>query len=352
MLAVLQNWEKFTVFLSVVLLVGLIGHRLVYNILLRVAGRTDSVADDSFVRRCYRPLNWIAVLMVIRLGSKLPAFQAEIPDMVIQILSLLLIGLVAWFLIKTTYVLEDYVLTCFDVTAKDNLKARKIKTQFNVLKRIAIAVVCILAFGTMLMTFEKVRQLGATILASAGVIGIVVGMAAQRTIGTFIAGLQIAFTQPIRVDDLVVVENESGRIEEITLTYVVVRLWDLRSLIVPITYFIETPFQNWTRVGTDMLGTVFIYVDYTVPVEPVRRELDRIVKGSPLWDGKVCTLELTNATERTVELRAVLSAADSSALWSLRCQVREKLIEFIRSSYPEALPKLRTEHRATEKIKV
>jgi len=189
-------------------------------------------------------------------------------------------------------------------------------------------------------------------LASAGVIGIVVGMAAQRTIGTFIAGLQIAFTQPIRVDDLVVVENESGRIEEITLTYVVVRLWDLRSLIVPITYFIETPFQNWTRVGTDMLGAVFIYVDYTVPVEPVRRELDRIVKGSPLWDGKVCTLELTNATERTVELRAVLSAADSSALWILRCQVREKLIEFIRSSYPEALPKLRTEHRATEKIKV
>jgi small-conductance mechanosensitive channel len=166
-------------------------------------------------------------------------------------------------------------------------------------------------------------------------------LAAQRTIGTFIAGLQIAFTQPIRVDDVVIVENEWGRIEEITLTYVVVKIWDLRRLIVPITYFIEKPFQNWTRVTADILGTVYIYVDHTVGFDAVREELHRILKESKLWDGKVCVLQVTNTTERTVELRALMSAADASTAWSLRCEVREKLIDFIRGKYPQALPKLR-----------
>jgi len=195
----------------------------------------------------------------------------------------------------------------------------------------------------MLMTFPKVRQLGTTILASAGIIGIVVGMAAQRTIGTFIAGIQIAITQPIRVDDVVIVENEWGRIEEITLTYVVVKIWDLRRLIVPITYFIEKPFQNWTRVTADILGTVFIYVDHTVPVDSIREELQNILKKSELWDGKVCVLQVTNTSERTVELRALMSAADASTAWSLRCEVREKLIDFMKKKYPKALPKLRAE---------
>ncbi|MHC4719751.1 MAG: mechanosensitive ion channel family protein [Planctomycetota bacterium] len=203
--------------------------------------------------------------------------------------------------------------------------------------------VVILAAGTMLMTFPKVRQLGTTILASAGIIGIVVGMAAQRTIGTFIAGIQIAVTQPIRVDDVVIVENEWGRIEEITLTYVVVKIWDLRRLIVPITYFIEKPFQNWTRKTADILGTVFIYVDYTVPFDAMREQLQKILNESELWDKKVCVLQVTNATERTVEVRALMSAADASTAWSLRCEVREKLIEFIRNKYPQALPKFRAE---------
>jgi small-conductance mechanosensitive channel len=343
MLAVLENWERFFLFVAVVLLVGLIGHHLVYGILRRLVKRTESIVDDSFVRRCYRPLQWIVVLLIIRLGSRLPTFQGDLPELINHALGLLLIGMFAWLLIKATYVLEDYVLYRFDVSTKDNLLARKIHTQFIVLKRLVIVVVSILAFGTMLMTFEKVRQLGTTILASAGVIGIVVGMAAQKTIGNFIAGIQIAVTQPIRVDDMVVVENETGRIEEITLTYVVVRLWDLRRLIVPITYFIEKPFENWTRIGSDMFGTVFVYVDYTIPVEPVRRELERIAKNSPLWDGKSCVLNVTSATERAVELRAVVSAADAASLWDLRCEVREKLIAFINSQYPEALPRLRAE---------
>jgi small-conductance mechanosensitive channel len=275
--------------------------------------------------------------------SKLPNFKEQVPDVAVHVIALLMIALVAWLLIRMTYVLEDYVTSRFDVGVKDNLRARKIHTQFKVLKRIAIVVVGILAFGTMLMTFERVRQLGTTILASAGVVGIVVGMAAQRTIATFIAGLQIAITQPIRVDDVVIVENEWGRIEEITLTYVVVRIWDLRRLIVPITYFIESPFQNWTRTSADILGTVFIYTDYTVPVNAIRGQLQKILNESEHWDKKVCVLQVTNASDRTMEIRALMSAADASAAWTLRCEVREKLIEFIRTEYPQALPKVRAE---------
>jgi small-conductance mechanosensitive channel len=236
-----------------------------------------------------------------------------------------------------------YLLAADQIYVKDNLRARKIHTQFRVLKRIVIIIICIISLALILMTFPKIRALGTTILASAGIIGIVIGFAAQKTIGTFIAGLQIAFTQPIRVDDVVIVENEWGRIEEITLTYVVVRIWDLRRLIVPITYFIEKPFQNWTRVTADILGAVFLYVDYTVPFDAIRKELQRILDSSELWDKKVCVLQVTNTTERTVELRALMSAPDASTAWSLRCEVREKLIDFVQKKYPKALPRLRAE---------
>lgn len=339
---VLQNWKALTWLLGLAALAGLIGHYLIFKILRNLTKRTKSIVDDSLVKHCYRPLQWTLILFVTRLILLFALPETELAA-VKQIISLFFIGLLSWLVIKSTYVLDDYVLSRFRVDEKDNLRARKIHTQLKVLKRIVIIVVCILALGTMLMTFEKVRQLGTTILASAGIIGIVVGMAAQRTIGTFIAGLQIAFTQPIRIDDVVIVENEWGRIEEITLTYVVVKIWDLRRLVVPITYFIEKPFQNWTRVTSDLLGTVYIYVDYTVPIEAVREELHRILKSSELWDGKVCVLQVTNTSDRTIELRALMSAQDASKGWSLRCEVREKLIEFIQKNYPQSLPKVRAE---------
>ena len=342
MWALMQNFKIAAWLVGVPVLLGLIGHFFLFKMIRKIAQRTGSVIDDSLVRRCYRPLQWTVVIFVIRLV--LPAALSErISAGINHILSLLLIAAVSWLLIKTVYVLEDYVISRFEVDVKDNLRARKIHTQLRVLKRIVIIVVGTIAMATMLMTFPKVRQLGTTILASAGIIGIVVGMAAQRTIGTFIAGLQIAFTQPIRVDDVVIVENEWGRIEEITLTYVVVRIWDLRRLVVPITYFIEKPFQNWTRVTADILGTIFLYVDYTVPIDAIRQELQRLLKESELWDGKVCVLQVTNATERTIELRALVSATDASRAWSLRCEIREKLVDFIRNNYPQALPKLRAE---------
>jgi len=202
----------------------------------------------------------------------------------------------------------------------------------------------------MLMSFERVRQLGTAIFASAGILGIVIGFAAQRSISTVLAGLQIAITQPFRIDDVVIVEGEWGRIEEITLTYVVVRIWDLRRLVLPITYFLEKPFQNWTRESADLLGTVFLYTDYTIPVQEVREELHRILQESELWDGKVWNLQITNMTEKSVELRALMSAQEASTAWNLRCEVREKLLDFIQSKYPGALPRVRAEFHSGRNI--
>jgi small-conductance mechanosensitive channel len=343
MLADISDLRPLIWLYGIALLVGVTGHFIVFWIARHLTKHTKVTFDNLFVNRCYRPLQWIVILLIVRVVGKLPDTKSQVPEVAGHAIALLLIALVAWLLIRMTYVLEDYVTSRFDVGVRDNLKARKIHTQFKVLKRIAIIVVGILAFGTMLMTFDRVRQLGTTILASAGLIGIVVGMAAQRTIATFIAGLQIAITQPIRIDDVVIVENEWGRIEEITLTYVVVKIWDLRRLIVPITYFIESPFQNWTRTSADILGTVFVYADYTVPIDAVRKELHDILKKSEHWDGKVCVLQVTNTSDRTMELRALMSAADASAAWTLRCEVREKLIEFIKKDYPQALPRLRAE---------
>ena len=200
-----------------------------------------------------------------------------------------------------------------------------------------------IAAAAMLMTFNQVRQVGVSILASAGIVGIVIGFAAQRSLGNLIAGIQIAITQPIRLDDVVIVEGEWGRIEEITLTYVVVGIWDQRRLIVPINYFIEKPFQNWTRTTAQLLGTVYLYADYTLPVERVREELHRILEASDLWDRRTWGLVVTNTSERTVELRALMSSQDSSSAWDLRCRVREKLLEFLQKNFPESLPRTRVE---------
>jgi small-conductance mechanosensitive channel len=337
-----QTWQRSFWVFGLVLVIALLGHYLLYFILIKITKSIKSTIDDSWVKHCFRPLNWTIVVLITRL-----ILPAAVPQQYLavsyHIISIIFIGLVSWLLISSIYVLEDYVIGRFQVDIKDNLRARKIHTQFRVLKRIVIAVVGIIALATVLMTFPKVRQLGTTILASAGIIGVVVGLAAQKTIGTFIAGLQIAFTQPIRVDDVVIVENEWGRIEEITLTYVVVKIWDLRRLVVPITYFIEKPFQNWTRVTSDILGTVYIYVDHTVPIAAVREQLHKILKDSELWDGKVCVLQVTNTSERAVELRALVSAVDASTAWSLRCEVREKLVDFLREKYPHALPRIRAE---------
>jgi small-conductance mechanosensitive channel len=276
-------------------------------------------------------------------GTELFKTGSPLEIIVMRIIVISLIVCTAWLLYSVVLVVDAVILSQYDIKAEDNLEARRVQTQLNVLKRIGQLVIIVIAFSAIIMTFERVRLLGTSLLASAGIIGIVVGIAAQKTIGTFIAGLQIAFTQPIRIDDVVIVENEWGWIEEVTLTYVVVRIWDQRRLIVPITYFIEKPFQNWTRTTAELLGTVFLYVDYTVPLEAIRQELKHIAESTPLWDKRVCLLQVTSCTERTVEIRALVSAAGSGKAWDLRCLVREKLIEFIQNNYPAALPRMRAE---------
>ncbi|HEY8368504.1 MAG TPA: mechanosensitive ion channel domain-containing protein [Thermodesulfobacteriota bacterium] len=258
-------------------------------------------------------------------------------------LSLVLIGTVAFLVYQLVVAAEALVLTRYRIDTADNLRARMVYTQVTVLKKVALVVIAVFTLASMLMVFEPVRQLGTSILASAGIAGIIVGFAAQRSIATLLAGLQIAVTQPIRIDDVVIVENEWGRIEDITLTYVVVRIWDQRRLVLPITYFIEKPFQNWTRTSSEILGTVFLHVDYRAPLDALRKELDRILAESPHWDGRVKVLQVTDAKPQTLEIRALASAADASRAWDLRCEVREKLIRFLQEHYPDSLPRIRAE---------
>ncbi|MBU2498074.1 MAG: mechanosensitive ion channel family protein [Proteobacteria bacterium] len=345
---VIENWEKLAWFLALLafsIIVGIVAYSILLLIIKRIARRTPTILDDAFIRHCRKPVRFLIPLLTLNLFSPLLGLPETLVGPLRHLLSLGIIASIAWLFVQGTYVLNDFILSRYELDEKDNLQARKVYTQLQIFKKIVIFTVGIVSLAIMLMTFERFRQFGATILASAGIIGIVVGLATQRTISTILAGLQIAITQPIRLDDVVIVENEWGRIEEITFTYVVVRIWDLRRLVLPITYFIEKPFQNWTRVTADILGTVFFYVDYTVPVQAIREELHRILKSSNLWNGLTWGLQVTNITERTVELRALMSASDASKAWHLRCMVRESLLDFIQRTYPEGLPKARAEIR-------
>ncbi len=284
----------------------------------------------------------ILVIIKINLSIIVPLKQNQI-DVFNHILNLGFIVTLSWLLIRLIKVGEDYVGSRYIINIPDNLYARKVHTQIRVIKKVLVVVVLIISFSTFLMTFEKIRQFGTSLLASAGIVGIILGFAAQKSIATLFAGLQIAITQPFRIDDVVIVENEWGWIEEINLTYIVVRIWDLRRLIVPPSYFIDKPFQNWTRTSASILGTVFIYADYKAPIQSIRNELRRILDNTELWDKKVCNLQITNASSQTIEIRALMSASTSPIAWDLRCLVREKLIVFLQENFPESLPRYRIE---------
>jgi small-conductance mechanosensitive channel len=338
-----KYWLAPAVIIIGAVISALIAHYVVFRLAARYAKRSGSIAAASLVKRCRAPSRLILPLLAINVMIPSLRLSPEFLAIVRQTLGLLLIVSLAWLIVRVILVVEDVILSQYRIDVKDNLRARTMRTQVQLLRKVLVVVVTVVTLATALMTFEKVRQLGTTLLASAGIAGIIIGIAAQRSIAALIAGVQMALTQPIRVDDVVIVENEWGRIEEITLTYVVVRIWDLRRLIVPTTYFLEKPFQNWTRVSTDLLGTVFLYVDYTVPVEEVRAELKRLAENSELWDGQVCVLQVTDTTEHAMQLRALVSASDASNAWTLRCEVREKLVEFIQKNYPRSLPRLRAD---------
>lgn len=248
-----------------------------------------------------------------------------------------------WLLVNLLMGIRDIIVRRFPADIEDNLVARRVLTQTTVLMRTLSGLAVLLGVSMALMTFPAVRQIGTSLVASAGVAGLVVGFAAKPVLGNLIAGLQIAMTQPIRIDDVLIVENEWGRVEEITGAYVVVKIWDERRLIVPLQWFIEHPFQNWTRKSAHIIGTVFLWVDYRMPVEPLRRELETICKAAPEWDGNVCLLQVTEATHQAMQVRALVSSKDSGLNWDLRCRVREGLLAFMQRDYGDALPRLRAE---------
>jgi len=264
-------------------------------------------------------------------------------DVLTRLLVVAVIGLTGWAAIVALHIGADIYLRRYRLDVADNLLARKHNTQIRVLLRTADGLIVLLTLGFALMTFEPVRQFGVSLFASAGLAGIVAGFAARPVLSNLIAGVQLAMTQPIRLEDSVVVENEFGNIEEITATYVVVRLWDLRRLIVPLSYFIEKPFQSWTRDSSALIGSVMLYLDYRAPVARIRDKLNEIVRQSKRWDGRVVSLQVTEAKEYTIEVRCLASAGSASDTWDLRCEIREKLIDFLQREHPEALPRRRNE---------
>ncbi len=334
-------WAAGTI--AAAIIAGLLVHRIFYAVFSRIARKTVSDLDDSFVKHSKKPAALLLPLIGVILVMPLLHLPPQIHAAISHVLGLLIIGSLAWLSIALTEVLSDMIAAKYDVKVKDNLTARRVQTQVHVLRRILVVVISVISISVMLMTFPEIRSIGAGLFASAGIAGLVIGMAARPTLSNLIAGVQMALTEPIRLDDVVIVEGEWGWIEEIGTTYVVVRIWDLRRLVVPLSYFIEKPFQNWTRRSADLLGTVYIYTDYTVPVEEIRAQLHEALKSSSRWDGKVWNLQVTNATEHTVELRALMSAPDSGTAWDLRCEIREKMISFLQEKYPDSLPKVRAE---------
>jgi small-conductance mechanosensitive channel len=314
---------------------------IVEALLLAGSRRWDTAWDNLLLPIVGKAVRRLLPLAAFAVGASLVPLSAAAQDAGRKLIVVAVIASTAWLLVQVVDVAVGFILRRHPLDVKDNLQARAIHTQLVVLRKVANTVIGVFTLASMLMVFDSARHFGASILASAGIAGIVVGLAAQRSIGTLLAGFQIALTQPIRVDDVVIVEGEWGQVEDITLTYVVVRIWDQRRLIVPITHFIEQPFQNWTRSSADLLATVFLHVDYTMPLDELRAELTRVLHESRLWDGKVNVLQVTDAREQTLEVRALASAANASQAWDLRCEVRERLIRFVQREHPDSLPHVR-----------
>jgi len=338
--------SQLWVFGLLVVLTAVIGAGAValgLSLFARLAERSTNKLDDILITHLRQPLQFLVPVLLVYPLLELTELPFHQEETIAGILKVLTVMLIAWLAIRFVWVVEEGLLRHFDTSGPDNLTARRVHTQIKLMRQVVLFVIVILTIAVTLMMFEPLRVIGVSMLASAGIAGLIIGLSAQKVLGNLLAGIQIAITQPIRLDDVVIVENEWGWIEEITLTYVLVKIWDLRRLVVPISYFIEKPFQNWTRTSADILGTVFIYADYTIPIDKLREELTRILQSTDLWDGKVNGLQVTNAKENTLELRALMSAADSPKAWDLRCLVRERLITFVQEHYPQCLPKYRAE---------
>jgi len=321
---------------------GLLLHKIVYRILSRLTENRDLFLR-SLVQRTRRPLRLAILTWTLSLGVVLAPLNSEQESLLRHILVLCFIVVLGWMARTALHIWTTVYLRRFKLDAEDNLLARKHVTQSRIMERVAATAIVAFTLSAALMTFPAVRQYGVSLLASAGVAGIVLGLALQPVLKNLLAGIQLAITQPIRIDDALIVEGEWGNVEEITSTYVVVKLWDWRRMVLPLSYFIEKPFQNWTREGSSLIGSVMIYLDYTVPVAAIRQKVEEIAAASPLWDKQVAGVQVTDFRETVMEVRILVSASNAGRAFDLRCEVREKLIDFIQRDYPRALPRVRAE---------
>jgi hypothetical protein len=310
-----------------------------YRVLRHVVHRNPTLRAG--IGHAHRPIQAVAVTTVVR--AAIPPLLGDWERRAMEVLTALLVAFIAWLVAAVVLRIEDLALRRYRIDVVDNVAARRIHTQISVVRRVTIAVVAVLGAGAVLTTFPQARAAGASVLASAGLVGLVAALAAQSTLGNLFAGLNLAFGNALRLDDVVVVEGEWGRVEQITLSYVVVRIWDERRLILPSSYFTTTPFQNWTRTSAAVIGTVEIDVDWTTPIDEMREVARRGVEASELWDRRAYGLQITQATGGLVRARIMVSAADSPALWDLRCLVREQMVTWLQREHPSALPRQRAE---------
>lgn len=337
----IPNWLFDIIIIAIAIIAGLILKFCIVKLTKFYSSRSSFSFVKSIVINLGKPFNIFLPLIFLSITKSLIVLPSSLLVVYNKVIEIALIIAFAYILVSMIKVIQDFIFSTYDLKKENNLRERKIRTQLQFLRKILIGVIIVLTLAAVLFSFDGMRRIGAGLLTGVGVSGIIIGFAAQRSLSNLLAGFQIAFTQPIRIDDVLVVEGEWGRVEEITLTYVVVHIWDQRRLILPINYFIEKPFQNWTRVTSEILGTVFIYADYSLPLDDLRTEFERLITAHPLWDKKVKVIQLTDAKDNVIEIRALMSARNSSAAFDLRCYIREKLITFIQEKYPQSLPKVR-----------
>jgi small-conductance mechanosensitive channel len=335
--------ELILQFLAVLVIVALID-RFAIPILQRLARPFPfSRRILRYGRTSGRVVTFFVLLQVV-LRNVSPTLRLS--PLLLHLTALCTIASITWLATRCVKSIGDTIIELNPTDSVDNLGARRIHTQSKVLARSVNVLIILIGTGMALMTLPLLKQIGTSLLASAGVAGLIVGFAAKPVLGNLLAGLQLALSQPIRLDDVVIVENEWGQIEEITGTYVVVRIWDQRRMVVPLQWFIEHPFQNWTRTSSELLGTVTVWTDYRLPVDPLRAEATRICQGAEEWDGRLCIIQVTDASERAMQVRVLVSAQDAGRCFDLRCKVREGLIAYIHREYPECLPRVRVDDEA------
>lgn len=327
------------------MVVGVLAAALIFRVGQRVVRRATrgSPIAATMVAHIRAPSRWLLPMLSVNLVLQGAPEEVLWLSGIQRLMALLLIGCLTWLASNAIRGVAQGVIEANPISTSDNLEARRVQTQTRVLARSLQGLAVLIGLAMMLMTFPSARQIGASLLASAGVVGIVAGFAARPVLGNLIAGLQIGLSQPIRLDDVVIVENEWGVIEEITGTYVVVRIWDQRRLIVPLQYWIEKPFQNWTRSSSELMGTVFLWVDYRMPLAPLRAELQKLCKASANWDRRLAMIQVTEAGPQAMQLRCLVTAASAGESWDLRCEVREGLLDFMQREYPEFLPRQRAD---------